>query len=245
MSSFSKNDQSVFRFQQFEIRHDRCAMKVGTDGVLLGAWVGCSYSERILDVGTGSGLIAMMLAQRNSNAQILGIDIDAEAVGQAQENFERSPFAHRLSAKRVDFAQGPFVASLQSFDLIVSNPPFFTEDTVAPDSARATARSSSSLPFDVLIEHAAKLLSPQGHFAVIIPHSHAADFVLTASVVGLHLLRRCDVQTSPRKPMRRAMLEFGMETGQTTFETICLHNADGTISDAYRKLTADFYLNIK
>ena len=234
-----------FRFQQFEVRHDRCAMKVGTDGVLLGAWVRCDDVERILDVGTGSGLIALMLSQRNPQAEVLGIDIDAEAVSQAQENFLRSPFSSRLRAEVADFRISPPWEGDGGRSLIVSNPPFFTEDTLAPDAARATARSNGSLPFAVLIANAASLLKGEGRFAVFIPYVHAADFVLTASTCGLHLLRRCDVQTSPRKPMRRTLLEFGTQTGTTSFETLCLHNADGTFSEPYRSLTADFYLKMK
>ena len=236
---------SSFRFQQFEVRHDRCAMKVGTDGVLLGAWVNVEDVQRVLDVGVGSGLISLMIAQRNPQAEVLGIDIDSEAVSQAQENFQYSPFAERLKADVFDFNSQLSTLNSQPFHLIVSNPPFFTEDTLAPDVARATARSNSNLPFDVLIENAAKLLDENGRFAVIIPYLHASDFVLKASTFGLHLLRRCDVQTSPRKPFRRSLLEFGRLTAETLFSTLTLNDADGSRSQAYQALTEDFYLKMK
>lgn len=220
-------------------------MKVGTDGVLLGAWAHCDRVESILDVGTGSGLISLMLAQRNTDAKIIGIDIDADAVEQARENFQRSPFSSRLKAEVCDFKVLPQLVGLEGRLLIVSNPPFFTEDTLAPDTARAAARSSSSLPFRILIENAARLLDEQGRLDVIIPHEHVTDFVLTASACGLHLLRRCDVQTSPRKPAKRTLLDFGKQTGTTSFETLCLHDANGGRSEQYTALTADFYLKMK
>lgn len=233
---------SSFRFQQFEVWHDRCAMKVGTDGVLLGAWVNVDDVQFVLDVGTGSGLISMMIAQRNTQAEIHGIDVDAEAVSQAQENFQRSPFSSRLSAEVADFTSQFSLLNSQLFDLIVCNPPFFTEDTQAPDAARAAARSNSSLPFDVLIERAARLLQEPGRFAVIIPYAQAADFVLTASTFGLYLQRRCDVKTTTQKSPKRSLLEFGKQTGTTQFDTLCLHDSDGKLSQQYQALTADFYL---
>ena len=233
---------SSFRFQQFEVWHDRCAMKVGTDGVLLGAWVNVESVQCVLDVGVGSGLISLMIAQRNTQAEIHGIDVDAEAVSQAQENFQRSPFSSRLSAEVADFTSQFSLLNSQLFDLIVCNPPFFTEDTQAPDAARAAARSNSSLPFDVLIERAARLLHEQGHFAVIIPYAQAADFVLTASTFGLYLQRRSDVKTTPQKSPKRSLLEFGKQTGATQFDTLCLHDSDVRLSKQYQALTADFYL---
>ena len=233
---------SSFRFQQFEVRHDRCAMKVGTDGVLLGAWVNVDGVQCVLDVGTGSGLISLMIAHRNSQAKVLGIDIDADAVSQAEENFRHSPFADRLKADVFDFNSQFSTLNSQPFHLIVCNPPFFTEDTQAPDAARATARNNDHLPFDVLIENAAKMLSDNGRFAVIIPYSEASNFVLTASTFGLYLLHRCDVKTTPRKPVRRTLLEFGKYVSETQFETLVLHNADGTLSQSYQSLTSDFYL---
>lgn len=231
-----------FRFQQFEVWHDRCAMKVGTDGVLLGAWINVESAQCVLDVGVGSGLISLMIAQRNTQAKIHGIDVDVEAVSQAQENFQRSPFSSRLSAEMADFTSQFSCLNSQLFDLVVCNPPFFTEDTQAPDAARAAARSNSNLPFDVLIEKAAILLHEQGRFAVIIPYAQTADFVLTASTFGLYLQRRCDVKTTPQKSPKRSLLEFGKQIGTTQFDTLSVHDSDGNLSQQYQDLTADFYL---
>lgn len=234
---------SSFRFQQFEVWHDRCAMKVGTDGVLLGAWANVDHIQRVLDVGVGSGLISLMIAQRNPQAEILGIDVDAEAVSQAQENFRHSPFADRLKAEQMDFRTHTLCGKGDGERLlIVCNPPFFTEDTQAPDAARAAARSNSSLPFVTLIRNGAELLGKQGRIAVIVPYSDAADFVLTSSTFGLYLLRRCDVQTTPKKAPKRTLLEFGKQTCPAQFDTLCLHDAQGNLSQQYRDLTSDFYL---
>ena len=148
----------VFRFKQFSIHHDRCAMKVGTDGVLLGAW-GSVEGKQILDIGTGTGLIALMAAQRNPEAEVLGIDIDPEAVLQAKENIAESPFSSRVRCILCDFRDADFSSANTSFDAILCNPPFFTEDTLPDDVGRALARNNKSLPFDRLIPKAASLLT--------------------------------------------------------------------------------------
>ena len=240
--------KSFFQFQQFSVWHDRCAMKVGTDGVLIGSWCGVEGAETALDVGCGSGLIALMLAQRNPSLQVLGIDIDEAAVSQAQENFQRSPFADRLKTECADFTRSPLVESSPlgelegAFSLIVSNPPFYKEDTKAPDQLRAHARHSTSLPFDTLIRHSAELLAADGHLAVILPNSAASDFILTARTSGLHLQRRCDVRTTAQKPFKRTMLELGFNQRETHFEELTLHTSDGDLSSEYKTLTSAFYL---
>lgn len=229
-----------FQFQQFTVWHDHCAMKVCTDGVLLGSWCTVEPAQTVLDVGTGSGVIALMLAQRNATANILGIDIDADSVEQAQQNFLQSPFSQRLQAKCQDFNHHELPAA--SYDLIVSNPPFFTEDTLAPRPQRANARSTCSLPFAMLLAHSAMLLNEQGRLAVVIPHSSAADFILTASMHGLHLHRRCDVRTTQRKTSKRTLLEFGKQSTSSVFTTLTIHGEKGGYTDEYIALTRDFYL---
>ena len=157
-----------FQFKQFTIRHDKCAMKVGTDGVLLGAWAGTESCSRILDVGTGTGLIALMLAQR-SKAVVDAIDIDADACLQAQENAESSLFAGRINvfhSDLVDFAQ----ASTHLYDLIVSNPPYFVDSLKCPNLQRNTARHTDTLTLEDLLQYSRKLLAPQGRIALILPY---------------------------------------------------------------------------
>ncbi len=157
-----------FQFKQFTIRHDKCAMKVGTDGVPLGAWAGIESCNRILDIGTGTGLTAMMLAQR-SKAVIDAIDIDAEACLQAQENAESSPFAERIKIQHSalsDFAQ----TDTGLYDLIVSNPPYFVDSLKCPDQKRNTARHTDTLTLEDLLQDSRKLLAPQGRIALILPY---------------------------------------------------------------------------
>lgn len=244
MLSFDMSND-YFRFKQFCIRHDRCAMKVGTDGVLLGAW-GYVGGKHVLDIGTGTGLIALMAAQRNPSAQVLGIDIDRMAVQQASENILESPFSSRVSCIVQDvltFEPRIF------FDAILCNPPFFTEDTLPHDNGRALARNSSCLPFPKLISKVASLLSEEGTFSVIIPSSSISDFVALCLANNLHLSRRCLVHTTARKPPRRALLSFVRrnplhvdDCGYCKEQTLCLTDGDGNRSAEYRELTAPFYL---
>lgn len=243
-----------FQFQQFTVWHDRCAMKVGTDGVLIGAWCKVEGAQTALDIGCGSGLISLMLAQRNPNLHVLGIDIDKEAIKQASENFQHSPFADRLCAACKDFTETPFLISApltkeqtnaveeKRFSLIVSNPPFYTEDTKAPEGRRADARHNTSLPFEALIQHSVPLLHPDGRIAVILPYSLASDFIFSAINEGLHLQRRCDVRSTETKPFKRTMLELGFQRQETQFEVLTLHDREGKYTMDYQQLTKEFYL---
>jgi len=230
----------IFRFKQFCIRHDRCAMKVGTDGVLLGAW-GWVESRRILDVGTGTGLIALMAAQRNPEAQVLGIDIDEAAVRQAQENIAESPFSQRVRCELQDVLTFHPEAR---FDAILCNPPFFTEDTLPDDNARAMARNNRSLPFAKLVPKVATLLNDEGRFSIIVPSNHAQEIIGLCLAEGLQLQRRCLVRTVAHKPPRRALLTFVFQvsTVNSQLSDLCLMSSDGNRSYAYEELTKAFYL---
>ena len=233
---------NVFRFKQFSIRHDKCAMKVGTDGVLLGAW-GSVGGSSILDIGTGTGLIALMSAQRNPEAEVFGIDIDEAAACQAKENFEASPFGtHRLHSICGDILSDNFSFMPDKFDAILCNPPFFTEDTLPSDKGRALARNSKSLPFPSLVGKVASLLADEGTFSVILPSQTVTEFVGLCLSEGLHLMRRMSVQTTARKLPRRALLAFTKRNVACHEETLVLMNSDGSRSLAYQELTTDFYL---
>ena len=162
-----------FAFKQFVIHHDRCAMKVGTDGVLLGAWTDVSLAHRVLEIGTGTGLVALMLAQR-CGATILAIDIDKDAVGQAQENVSASPWGNRVEVGEQD------VRSYETnmlFDTIVSNPPYFIDSLKCPDGQRSTARHTDTLHADELMEKVPELLTPEGKFSLIIPFEQSEELV--------------------------------------------------------------------
>lgn len=191
----------MFRFKQFAVRQDRCPMKVGTDGVLLGAWAPVLPSDRrVLDIGTGTGLIALMMAQRMPQARIAGVDIDD--VSQARENADASPWGARLEFHRCpvqEFAAGG------AFDLIVSNPPYFVGSLTCPDAGRTAARHAVHLPFEALRDAVLRLLAPGGRFALILPSSEAERF-LAVCRDALTLVHRTDVRTTPRREAKRALL---------------------------------------
>lgn len=215
-------------------------MKVGTDGVLLGAWATVSPNDRrALDVGTGTGLIALMLAQRSaaSGMNILGIDIDAAAAGEAAANFAASPWADRLTAFPASLHE--FVAKWEQnlFDLIVSNPPFFAADVAAPDARRSAARQCGSLPPSELLAAARLLLSPSGRLAVIYSPEEAAAFRLEAESAGLYLSRQTRVITTSGQLPKRLLMEFTRTPGLPVFDDLIID------SPACRSLTADFYLD--
>ena len=233
-----------FQFKQFCVHHDRCSMKVGTDGVLLGCWAfACdlphSAQGPILDIGTGSGLIALMLAQRFPNASITGIDIDLPSVEQARENVADSPFADRIEIlhQQLETFTPPTL-----FSLIVSNPPFYEEDTVGYRESRNNARHTSSLTFEQLITDVDRLLCADGVFDVIIPYSAAERFIGIAAIHNLSLSRRCNIKGGETRPFKRSMLSFTRHPAQTCYTSLTLNDTQGHRSPDYRKLTDDFYL---
>ena len=251
-----------FRFKQFEIEQDRCAMKVGTDGVLLGAWAqgGC----RILDIGSGTGLISLMMAQRFPEAEVVGIDMDADACGQARENVMASPFRDRVEivcCRLQDFgADGcaletaglkagalETAADLKSsgvFDAIVSNPPFFVGSLKNPDSKRTMARHTDSLPFRDLFAGVKRLLSDDGVFSAIVPAEVVEQFVAESCMLGFYLIRKCGVKTVERKQPKRFMLSFAKHRISPYEEHVeTMMDSQGNRSEWYRKITEEFYLN--
>ena len=193
-----------FKFKQFTVWHGQCAMKVGTDGVLLGAWAPVEGARRILDVGTGSGVIALQMAQRAPGARILAVEIDPEAARQAAANVAASPWADRIEVVCTDFAR---LTTEEPFDLIVSNPPYFVNSLQNPDAQRAKARHSDSLPYDLLLERAAELLAPSGRFALIFPVEPLGDVLEAAAKHGLALDHLMRVFTKPGQ-CKRLMCSF-------------------------------------
>lgn len=250
-----------FRFKQFEIEQDRCAMKVGTDGVLLGAWA--QGGRRILDIGSGTGLISLMMAQRFPEAEVVGIDMDADACGQARENVMASPFRDRVEivcCRLQDFgADGctsetaglkagalETVADLKSsgaFDAIVSNPPFFVDSLKNPDSKRTMARHTDSLPFRDLFAGVKRLLSDDGVFSAIVPAEVVEQFVAESCMLGFYLIRKCGVKTVERKQPKRFMLSFAKHRISPYEEHVeTMMDSQGNRSEWYRKITEEFYL---
>lgn len=229
-----------FDFKQFTVFHDRCAMKVGTDGVLLGAWTQIETDMKdILDIGTGSGLIAIMIAQK-SQADIIGIDIDKEAIEQAKENGKRTFWSSRLH-----FEQADAVSYMpdRKFDLIISNPPFYPADLPCPERQRNYARHTHALPLDILVSNVVKWLNPDGVFNVILPATTAESFIQSAWERGLNLYRICEISTIAGKSAKRLLLSF--KNGFALYpvrQYLALRDENGCYSEEYKKVTEDYYL---
>ena len=230
---------SSFSFKQFTVRHDRCAMKVGTDGVLLGAWAPVDGVRRVLDVGTGTGLIALQLAQRNASLRVSAVEIDADAARQAAENVARSPWGDRIEVICADFKD---FQSSDGFDLIVSNPPYFVDALPCPDLQRNTARHAGELTYDLLFRRAVRLLAEEGVVSIIVPAEVERVAEEAAWMQGLCPRRRTRVFTKAGKPARRVLLTFSRQLGPVDEDTLCIHRPDGSHTDDYRRLTGDFYL---
>lgn len=228
---------SFFQFRQFTVRQEHCAMKVGTDGTLLGAWA--RGGQRILDVGTGTGLIALMMAQRFPQACVMAIDIDADAVAQAAENVAASPFADRVQVVQADVVCCP---DITRYDSIVCNPPYFVDSLTCPDRRRTLARHDRSLSYRQLMTAASRLLADDGELSVVIPFDCRSRLEQEAALAGLNKVRQCAVHTTPAKPPRRYLLAFRMHPAPIEEETGILEDTPGHRSSWYQQLTKDFYL---
>ena len=233
-----------FHFKQFTIRQDRCTMKVGTDGVLLGAWVDVAHSNWTLDVGAGTGLIAMMMAQRNSQARIDAIDIDGDACSQASENVANSLFKDRIRIIRQSFFD---YSSEKKYDLIVSNPPFFKNALPCPDKRRNAARHNDSLPLKQLVEHAISLLSANGRIALILPVLLADELDFIVATHRLYERRRTNVITIEGGRPKRFLIELSVKRPliqEDAYKTLILETKGHQRTAPYEALTKDFYLPI-
>lgn len=235
---------SVFQFKQFAVNQDRCAMKIGTDGVLLGAWATVNHNPfSILDVGTGTGILSLMLAQRSFAETIEAIEIDDDAFEQAAENFENSPWSDRLFCYHAGFIE--FVDEIDDhYDLIISNPPFFSEDYKTDNTKRDLARFTDALPFEHLLYGCSKLLATKGKASFIIPFSEERNFITLASKYKLFATRITRVKGTPTSEIKRSLLEFSFtETAIETNELIIEINRHEYTED-YINLTKDFYLKM-
>ena len=234
----------MFQFQRFTIHQDQCAMKVGTDGVLLGAWA--QGGERVLDIGTGTGVIALMMAQRYAEAHVVAVDIDEAAVRQARQNADASPFGDRVEVVLSSIQDYATSCSLSlgdgrgevptHFDSIVCNPPFFVDSLKAPDQQRSLARHADTLPFAELMRAAYRLLSDDGELSLVIPFDYRRRLDDEAFLCGFFPSRVCAVRTKSTKPVRRYLLAYRKRPCPC-------HHDELTIGDArYQQLTRDFYL---
>ena len=231
-----------FRFKKFTIYHDKCAMKVGTDAVLLGAWVDTSFCRNILDIGTGTGIIALMLAQR-SQATVEAIDIEKEACVQATENAAASPYTERIKVVHASCAD--FAASNQQkrYDLIVSNPPYFINSLKCPDNKRTVARHTDTLLLSDLIREAQTLLSPSGRIALVLPYERLEEVKALASANHLYICRQTDVIPTPGAAPKRLLVELSAtEENIKNRDTLTIEEARHQYTPEYIALTKEFYL---
>lgn len=233
-----------FQFKQFTIHQDQCAMKVGTDGVLLGAWTALNHNTNsILDIGAGTGLIALQLAQRSNAELIDAIELDDDAYEQCVANFEASPWGDRLFCYHAGFDE--FVEEMdEKYDLIVSNPPFYTEEVESGDTSRDKARQNNALPFDELLEGVSGLLHKNGIFSVIIPFKAEMEFVKLAEANGLYPKRITRVKGNPTVNFKRSLMEFGFEKCSVLEEELTIETARHKYTEEYMELTRPFYLKM-
>lgn len=227
----------VFDFQKFSILQGKEVFRVGTDGVLLGTLANCSKAKNILEVGTGTGIISLMLAQRNEIAQILALDISKKAINLAKTNFENSPFKNRLKTNYIDFK---IFNSNEKFDLIVSNPPYFEPTKLSQKDL--LARQQVELNFTQLIENSVKFLSQNGIFSVIIPKESKKLFVDLCQEKGLFLIRKVEIQGNEDSPIKRCVLEFCFQDKETKMEKLVLEVSPRCYSAQYLELTKDFHI---
>ena len=239
----------MFTFKQFTIHQDRCAMKVGTDGVLLGAWARVEHCKHILDAGTGTGLVALMAAQR-SEAHIIAIDLDVSAVAQATENASASPWKERIEVVEADMRELSHTQldtpedNSQLFDAILCNPPFFENSLKCPDAARTMARHTDTLTFDELARSASRMLTPEGELSVIIPYDRATDMTVSAACYGLFASRQTIIVPVEGGKPKRILMAFSKQGEPHTPHTLHIRDTQRNYTEEYRELVKDFYLKM-
>lgn len=233
-----------FSFKKFKIDQERCAMKVGTDGVLLGAWTSLRHGpDSILDVGAGTGLISLMLAQRSEASTIDALEIDGDAYEQCVENFEASPWGDRLYCYHAGLDE--FVEEIgDRYDLIISNPPFYSEEVSSGDTSRDMARQNKALPFIELLKGVSELLSENGIFSVIIPYKNEAEFIDLAASVLLFPKRMVHVKGHNKAPVKRTLMEFSRRREDVDRGELILEEERHVYTKEYISLTKDFYLKM-
>ena len=234
----------MFKFKQFYVNQDRCAMKIGTDGVLLGAWTPLINNPyNVLDIGAGTGILSLMLAQRSNAEQIDAIEIDEDAYEQCVENFETSPWGDKLfcfHAGLDEFVDEPE----DEYDLIISNPPFYTDDYKSENTSRDLARFEDALPFEELIEAAALLLSDNGIFSVIIPFKEEQRFVTMCKELDLFPLKITRVKGTPTSEIKRSLLAFCRMEQTPLIDELVIEISRHNYTPEYIELTKDFYLKM-
>ncbi|MBB4037373.1 tRNA1Val (adenine37-N6)-methyltransferase [Dysgonomonas hofstadii] len=232
-----------FRFKKFTVYHDRCAMKVGTDGVLLGAWTDVAGVDTALDIGTGAGLVALMMAQRNDKSLIDAIDIDADAIGQAKDNVDNSPFRGRI--KCIHRPLQEFVCeNRRKYDLIVSNPPYFTQSLRSPSDNRTLARHTDSLSLEELIGLSSGILNREGRFAMVYPYDEKEKIILLAEENNLYVSKLTNIYPKPDSMPKRVLVELSKKQMPVKESSLVIEKARHVYSEEFVALVREFYLKL-
>jgi tRNA1Val (adenine37-N6)-methyltransferase len=236
--------KAPFKFKQFGVNQDRCAMKIGTDAVLLGAWASIEQQPfSILDIGAGTGILALMLAQRSQAEIIDAIEIDDLAYEQCVDNFEQSPWGDRLFCYHASLDE--FVEEIEDqYDLIVCNPPFYSEDYKTTSSQRDMARFQDAMPFEHLLESVSILLSKNGVFTVVIPFNEEVRFIETAQKFNLFPNKMLHIKGNPDSDIKRSLIEFSFHESETSIKSLIIEIERHQYTQDYVNLTKYFYLKM-
>lgn len=236
--------EKPFKFKSFTVAQNKCAMKIGTDAVVLGAWTTISHSPfSILDIGSGTGVLALMLAQRTKSELIDAIEIDADAYEQCVNNFENSPWSDRLFCYHASLNE--FTEEIEdTYDLIVSNPPFHNETHKSDNSQRNLARFIDAMPFEDLVKSVSKLLSKAGKFSVIIPYKDESRFIKLAREVNLYANDILRIKGTPTSDIKRSVIVFSFQNQETTTQELVIEISRHQYTQAYINLTKEFYLKM-
>ena len=228
---------SVFRFSHFSIIQDVSAMKVGTDAMILGALIDTKSKVNCLDIGTGTGVLSLMIAQRNSEIKIQAVEIDTESAEEAHINFQTSPWSNRLSLFLSDFR---IFTSENNFDLIISNPPYFENGILNESTRKANSRHEDSLPLIELFQKVESLLTPNGHFWLILPYETALKWKSKAEELNLHCSQEITIYGKPNLP-KRTVFSFSKIGVECIQSSVVIRNEDNSYTEEYKKLTVDFH----
>lgn len=243
MTDVEQKDMRPFHFKQFSLNHHRSTMKVGSDAIFLGIWTKVQDTDKVLDVGCGSGIISMLIASR-SKAKVDAIDIDAESVAEAKDNFENSEFSNRLKANESNFNNWKPESSAV-YDLIISNPPFFTSDLHSSNPRKINARHAITLKYDELCSVSRRLLKKDGRLNVVIPYFKADDFIKTAAKNNLFLSRRLLIFPRRGVSPNRVNLEFCLQNMQNVInEYFIIREENNNFTAQYHEYLNDYYINI-
>ena len=234
------NKYSCFRFKQFSLQQTNAAMKIGTDGILLGAWARVSHSKTLLDIGTGTGVIALMEAQKNNDLIIDAVEIDKNACIDAKFNFEKSPWNNRIKLHPCPLNDFP---KKIKYDTIISNPPFFEKSLAANTQSRTLARHTEKLHYNNIIEFAESWLSENGNLCLILPADQEEKCIIKAKKSGLYVKRKCNVFPKKTKCQHRTLIEFSFKNEIPEEEILIIENEKRhDYTEEYKEITKDFYI---